>query len=76
MGDLINNSASISQSVKSYTYDQLCKAYIEGRDMSFSLFGRREHGYHSVAEYVGYGFIKMALDQGVIQETKQEKLGV
>lgn len=44
--------------------------------MSFSLFGRREHGYHSVAEYVGYGFIKMALDQGVIQETKQEKLGV
>ena len=73
MGELLNMSKNIPIQVKADAYDQLCKAYIEGSQMDFSLFGRRKIGFHSLAEYVGYGFQQMAIQQGAIQEEKAEQ---
>lgn len=73
MGNLKNLSGNIPIQVKADAYDQLCKAYIEGADMDWSLFGRRKIGFNSLAEYVGYGFREMAFQQGAIQEEKTEQ---
>lgn len=70
MGELLNMSKNIPIQVKADAYDQLCKAYIEGARMDWSLFGRRKIGYNSLAEYIGYGFHQMAVQQGAIQEEK------
>lgn len=71
-----NQSTNIPISVKADAYDILCKAYIEAQEMNFDLFGRREHGFNSPAEYVGYAFIKMAHSQSAVTTPKQEKLEI
>lgn len=76
MENIENRSSEIPISVKADAYDQLCRAYIEAQDMNFSLFGRRDHGFNSCAEYVGYGFVKMMLHQGAVSLPKQEKLEI
>lgn len=73
MGELINQSQKIPIQVKADAYDQLCKAYIEGAKMDWSLFGRKKSGFNSVAEYVGYGFQQMAFQQGAIHADKAEQ---
>lgn len=73
MGELLNMSKNISIQAKADAYDQLCKAYIEGARMDWSLFGRRKIGYNSLAEYIGYGFQQMVTRQGAIQEEKAEQ---
>lgn len=73
MGELINQSREIPIQVKADAYDQLCRAYIEGAKMDWSLFGRRKSGFNSVAEYVGNGFQQMAFQQGAIHADKAEQ---
>lgn len=71
-----NTSHQIPISVKADAYDALCRAYTEAQDMNFDLFSRREHGFNSPAEYVGYAFIKMAHSQGAVITPKQEELAI
>lgn len=76
MDNLKNMSKQVPITVKADAYDQLCRAYIEGQDMNFDLFGRRKHGFNSAAEYVGYAFIKMAINQGAVVQPKQERFEI
>lgn len=68
---MINNSEQISKDAKAEAYDKLCEAYVEGMKMDFSLFGRRESGFNSISEYVGYAFGEIALRNGSIQASQE-----
>ena len=64
----------IPAEIKINAYDALCKAYEDGSRMDFSLFGRGKHGFNSTAEYIGYAWMKMAFQNGTIEESGQLEL--